>query len=248
MKWFFPHGIGDFIIWTPVLRAWWRLGGECDVVLKGYVYESGVATHCPYIGEVEWVDLDYRGLKEPREKLELWTSTAKEMKACVVVNGIDMHKALWWANIMGIPPGEWVKDPGTEVFTKEVHAKLARELVRDLTRGQEWGFVHQEADSKRKSVRKDEGRKWMERRGLMPLEVGAELSDVGDINVIFEVLRMAEAVYVTDSAFYHAAHAMGKKVDVAYFGPAEEDRVRVYNQVRPWIPAPETVYWVAPDG
>jgi len=42
-------------------------------------------------------------------------------------------------------------------------------------------------------------------------------------------MELASEIYVIDSAFYHAAHALGKDVDLAYFNRGKE----VYDRVRP---------------
>ena len=62
------------------------------------------------------------------------------------------------------------------------------------------------------------------------IEIGTEFGPLEyNINVQFEIMRRAAAVCLPDSVFYHACHAMGKGVDLVFFGRGPQ----VYNRVKP---------------
>ena len=60
-----------------------------------------------------------------------------------------------------------------------------------------------------------------------------------DINTQFEIMKLSKAVCVPDSVFYHACHAMSKRVDLAYFGRG----IQVYERVRPLHPVSENIVY-----
>ena len=62
------------------------------------------------------------------------------------------------------------------------------------------------------------------------IEIGKEIKELEyNINVQFEIMRLAEAVCIPDSVFYHACHAINKNVDFAYFGRGKS----IWERVKP---------------
>ena len=135
-------------------------------------------------------------------------------------------------------------DYSTEVYTAPDDVARAEEIISSLMGSDRFGFVQTHTGVPSKDLPKDFGRDFLKDKGLSNvIEIGKELDGLQEnINVQFEILRRATAVCVPDSVFYHACHAMNKRVDFAYFARGEG----VYNRVRPLHHVEENVVFELP--
>jgi hypothetical protein len=128
----------------------------------------------------------------------------------------------------------------TEVFITEDDERAAAIYKPD----EPYAFVHSHTGVPAKDFPDGYGADLAQSRwGLLCVEVGVDFQyDSIPIGAQFVLLREAERVVVPDSVFFHAACAMNKRVDLAYFfkGPG------VYNRVKPLHEVQHNVVWTLP--
>jgi hypothetical protein len=128
-------------------------------------------------------------------------------------------------------------DLHTEVYlTDEDH-----EWVKKRIRGRDFGFIHSETGVPAKNLPDGYGLSWIKKEfaGLPCFEIDR----VHPITRGFALLKQASVVVVTDSVYYHAAGAMDKDIDLAYFARG----IGVYNRVRPLHPVNQNIVYLLED-
>ena len=108
------------------------------------------------------------------------------------------------------------------------------------------GFVQTSTGVPSKDLPPGFGRHWLQaNKGVEKIiEIGQEIDQLEyNINVQFEILRLAAAVCIPDSVFYHACHAMNKEIDLVYFGRGQG----IYDRVRPLWEVKENVVFLLED-
>jgi len=224
----YPHGLGDVIMLTPALRELHNRGVQVDLAVLPRVIESDLLKRCPYVEHLYPVLDPWRGgVVAPR---------ISEAKECVAK--LDEAATFIWhdrrtpkvalnCRALGVSPSSF----HLEVFISDDDRKQAAEWLSHLWLDGEYGFVHGKTGVPKKCLPNGWGHEWLQNRGLeRVVEVGVEFRvDELPINVQFEIMRRATAVVVIDSVFYHAAHAMLKPIDLAYFGKGR----RGYDRVVP---------------
>ena len=234
----YPHGIGDCILFTPVLRELKKLGIRIGVGLdRKRAYASKVFENCPYVDDIYPMPCphdfpDYTSGAEVALK-----EIRSTMASGGYTNGVWMdhtqpvHKIhLMFENLRtrgGFPELELPQpeDLYTEVFLTREDRNFAKNFVGN----KKFTFVHGSSPS---LPPKDFPQDFLEklRREEEVIEVGVDFQPTDfDINKQFAILELADKVKVIDSAFYHAAHALGKDVDLAYFNRGK----KVYDRVKP---------------
>ena len=108
----------------------------------------------------------------------------------------------------------------------------ALEIVNKIVGANNFGFIQTHAGLSTKDLPENFGRQWLTKNKNLDtfIEIGKEVKALDyNINIQFEILKIASATCLVDSVFYHACHAINKKVDYAYFARGKQ----VYDRVRP---------------
>ena len=227
----FPHGLGDQIALVPVLRAWCEATNLPFTSPDGVVhalpsiavqrrFNSSPLDHCPYIDQVHytlsnpWQDYGNHNLKVGLEaaKFEgLGTSFKYGHSHILFVANTQDYLKLFGVDI---------KDYKPEVFISNEDRMIASKVIYDLVGNNSYGFVQTRSGDPARDLPIGYGRAWIETRKELThiLEVGQELKNEDlSINAMFEIMNRADAVVLPNSTFWHAAGALNKKIDLAYF-------------------------------
>ena len=242
----YPHGLGDCILLTPALREYHESTGvRAHVATLERFSSAEFFTNNPHVDRIfytkdAWHDyanhnVGFRSLKKE------WSSFSEKenLGDCIM----PMHSSA--ASKIKINLSAFslknCTDYSTEVHTSPDDVARAEEIINDSVGGKPFGFVQTHTGVPSKDLPKDFGRGFLKDNGLSSvIEIGKELDGLQEnINVQFEILRRATAVCVPDSVFYHACHAMNKRVDFAYFARGEG----VYNRVRPLHDVEENIVY-----
>ena len=235
----YPHGIGDIILATPALRA---LKEKVGFMMLDRLLSSEILSNCPYIEKVYGCPdphNDYQGniMHGLQDVQQLAVKLAQEEgfeRVAYMEHTVHKNKISLNLDMLGIPHSNESEDfYKTEVFLSEEDRAFAKEFVGD----RRFTFIHGSSPS---LPPKDFPTDFLEeiRKGGNVIEVGVDFQPTEfNINKQFAIMELADKIYVIDSAFYHAAHALGKKVDLAYFNRGEG----VYNRVRPLHNVTETI-------
>lgn len=227
----YPHGLGDIILLTPALRA---LGEEPHIAVLKRFRGTEILDGCPWIEQVHYV------LPDP------WNDTSRSgcrtfgehyaekhgLTPVWIWHPPQMHKITYNAHALDVE----LVHLDTEIWISAEH----REIADDWLAGRQWpyGFLHcatgmpgLSTAAAKKDFPASLGWKWLSSQGMSSVvEVGNSFAkDAFPIPVQFEIMRRADKLCVADSVFYHAAHALKKRVDLAYFGRGEG----VHRRVRP---------------
>tara|TARA_R100000005_G_scaffold94767_1_gene73797 strand:+ start:755 stop:1492 length:738 start_codon:yes stop_codon:yes gene_type:complete len=227
----YPHGIGDIILATPALRAFKEKVG---FMMLNRLISSEILTHCPYVEKVygcpdphnDYEGNVMQGIHDVQQRAVQLAREEGFERLAYLDHTIPHNKIYLNLDKLGIPhKTESEEFYRTEVFLSQEDRDFAKEFVGD----RKFTFIHGSSPSLPpkdfpkdflKSLRKDKD----------VIEVGVDfLPTAFDINKQFAIMELASEIYVIDSAFYHAAHALGKDVDLAYFNRGKE----VYDRVRP---------------
>jgi len=234
----YPHGLGDCILLTPALKAYFKkYNKKAALAIMERFKSAELLNSCPYISDIlhtkdAWNDFanSHIGFQ-----VVFQTSTLAAKKKGIENVIMPMHqepesKILLNAQFLDVLDDNF--DSHTEIYTTIEDIRKANEVVKELVGGDEFGFIHSKTGLPVKDLPDNYGRNWLrESRGLNRfIEVGEEIKyDDFNINVQFEIMRQAKAVCLADSVFYHACGAIDKPVDFVYFGRGEG----VYNRVKP---------------
>lgn len=243
----FPHGLGDCILLTPALREFHRITGHPVHIATLERFRSAqLFEHCPYVDKVFYTKDAWNDYANPSVGFQnlksAWRSFATEQGFGGFV--MPMHSApeskiLLNLQQLGVRQAESLR---TEIFTSENDKKKAREIVDQLVGGQPFGFVQTNTGVPRKDLPAGFGQQWLrENKSLTQyIEVGQDFSPFEyNINIQFEILRLADAVCIPDSVFYHACHAMDKPIDFVYFARGQS----VYDRVKPLHSVTENIVY-----
>lgn len=238
----YPHGLGDILLLTPALRA---LDGEPPhvAVLRRF-RGTQILDGCPWVEQVHyvlpdpWHDTTKQGCRQwgrnyakKQGETPVWIWHPKEM-----------HKILYNAHILDVVLVNHRAEVWIDDEAKEIADAWLREHVRPP-----YGFLHCATGmpgwtrvAHKKDFPSQWGRRWLKARGMRDVvEVGESFAKTDfPMPVQFEILRRADVLCLADSVFYHAAHALGKKVDLAYFGRRESVHRRVkplHEGFREWV-------------
>lgn len=225
----FWHGLGDLILATPSFRAFKQANPhtKMSIAVKKEVIQSRFLEHCPYFDTIiqipnPWSYPEFEtGIKEIADQLNAIKEahkidTIKWMyQAPYYTYGI--HKIGRTAKEMGVI----IASTQTEVFLDPKNEQEARAFLEEQGyASQPYIFVHRTTAFPQKDLPDHVVQTFIkEKQWHWPvIEVGKTYS-IQDkpINFTFEILKRAEKVIVADSVFMHAADALGKPIDLAYF-------------------------------
>lgn len=243
----YPHGLGDIILLTPALRALGP-GVEPHVAVLSRFKGTEILDGCPYIEQVHyvlpdpWNDTNQKGCRQWGEKY----AQDRGLTPVWIWHAPQMHKILYNAHSLDVE----LQGHRTEIWITDEH----RETADGWLCGRQWpfGFLHCSTGmpglstaAAKKDFPASWGFHWLNSQGMSSVvEVGKSFSKAAfPMPVQFEIMRRASALCLADSVFYHAAHAMRKRVDLAYFGRGKgvHDRVKPLHE-----DCQEQVVWKLP--
>jgi len=247
----YPHGLGDCILLTPALREFFdKTGNKCHVAILERFRSSKFFDNCPYVDNIfytkdAWHDYPNSHVGFSSLYAE-WKNFASEnnFKGIVMpMHSQQISKIIINSRVLGIRN---LSNPHTEIFTTVQDREEAKEIIDRLVSDSNFGFVQTDAGHDVKNLPENYGKEWLRRHKQLDesIEIGKDLDPFScNINVQFEILRLASAVCLPDSVFYHACHAIDKPVDFAYFARG----TTVYNRVKPLHEAIENIYYKLED-
>lgn len=235
----YPHGLGDCVQLTPVLRNYFFNTGKKAAVATLERFKSAeFFNHNPYVGHILYTKDAWNDFENPNEGFRLvneyCTNWGKENGYTKIVMPMhtnwDHHKILLNFKYCGVTPTSIF----TEVFTSDRDKQVAKEFVSNLYGDEPFGFVQTKSGRPLQTLPSGYGRKWLEIRKDITnvIEVDVEFGMLEyNFNVQLEIMRLARAIVLPDSAFAPAASAMGKPVDHMYIHPNWGHRS--YPRVKP---------------
>jgi hypothetical protein len=227
----YPHGLGDCILATPALRALKEEGHFIGFATQERFRSARLLDGCPYVDELFYtkdVWNDFSSLQVGQQEV---LRSCREMSKkngydeCIFVwHKKGEHKITGTARILGVE----LKDLRTEVFISDDDTAQALPYFPASS----YGFVQTNTGVPRKDLPKGHGATWLKKHFGVEhiIEVG-ETFQYNEISIgaQFVLMGSAASVCVPDSVFFHAACAMQKRVDLAYFARGPE----VYDVVKP---------------
>lgn len=230
----YPHGLGDCILATPAIREYKK---QTDNFIGFATLErfrsAELFKNNPYVDEIIYTKdaWDYGsfqdGLNVVREYCDWYAKENKYDEVKMIQHsstGSKITDCFWGLNVGLNGIHNLQKLYHTEVYLTDEDREWA------YRRQSKWaGFVHSETGVENKNLPDGYGRRWLSKHGH---PIGIEVNEKRRIEPIargFAALNIARAVVVADSVYYHAAGAMDKDVDLAYFARGGG----VYNRVKP---------------
>jgi hypothetical protein len=240
----YPHGLGDCILSTPVLRALKKRGDRVGFATQERFRSAKLLDACPYVDDLfytkdAWNDYPSFevGCTAVKAACDDMARSSGYENVVMVSHGKGVHKITSTAEALGVK----VDDVRTGVFLTDEDMEIALQM----TPAEPYGFVQTNTGVPSKDLPPGWGRQWTkEVMGIdRTVEVGVDFGyDEIPIGVQFLIMSGACSVCVPDSVFFHAACAMGKRVDLAYFARGK----KIYDVVRPLHEAEYEVVWSLP--
>lgn len=241
----YPHGLGDCILLTPALREYYNKNGHRLRVATLERFRSArFFDHNPYVERVYYTKDAWLDYPNPHVGFNAVYNDWKNYARAQGLRGVVMpmhsdplNKIILNFKYLGISPDA---SPVTELHTTPEDVNIAKKIIGSVVGDSPFGFVQTATGVSSKDLPPGFGRRWLqENKGIEKIiEIGQEIDPLEyNINVQFEILRLASAVCIPDSVFYHACHAMNKEVDLVYFGRGRG----VYDRVRPLWEVKENV-------
>jgi len=239
----YPHGLGDCILATPAIREYKKQTGNFIGFATLERFRSAeLFKNNPYVDEIiytkdAWNDWECyeEGREEVLKHCHLYAKDNKYDKVVYIQHSPTGSKILDCFAALGIQPAiDKASLFHTEVYLTGKDYESADLIIRNRNKH---GFIHSETGVPNKDLPRGYGVKWIAKHfGRIPWY---EPVMVTPITKAFALLKQSTTVVVTDSVYYHAAGAMDKDVDLAYFarGPA------VYNRVKPLHPVKQNIVY-----
>jgi hypothetical protein len=237
----YPHGLGDCVLLTPVLRDYFHLTGKKMSVATMERFRSSMFfDNNPYVDEIfytkdAWNDFqnEHIGFQEVYKYCQ---NIASERGYTHVI--FPRHQAVTekiHSNYLELGVVQPI-NPTTEIYPTPYDVRVADEIIEKCVGNNDFGFIHSNTGVPIKDLPEGYGKMWLKKyRDLEhTIEVGVDFEALEyPITVQFEIMRKARAVCLPDSVFYHACGAMHKPVDFVYFARGKEiyDRVKPLHQV-----------------
>lgn len=241
----YPHGLGDCILLTPAIREFYKAtGNKVHIAILERFKSSKFFDNNPYVDKIYYTKDAWHDY--PNAQVG-FSELYKEWRDFASKNGfgglaMPMHstprsKIVLNLETLGVRNAE---DYSAEIYTNETDKKTAKEIINNLVGDSDFGFIQTNTGVQSKDLPKGFARDWLKiNKNLNKfIEIGIEFSALDyNINVQFEIMRLATAVCLPDSVFYHACHAMKKPVDFVYFGRGRS----VYERVKHIVSSEEKV-------
>jgi hypothetical protein len=239
----YPHGLGDCILATPAIETYkTQTGNFVGFAMLERFKSAQLFANNPYIDEIVYTKdawNDFPTFGQGLEAVKAFCSQyAKEHKYDEVVL---INHSKGGSKITDCFIALKITQPKAPsgVLTK-VHLSVKDYEWANKTRNNEllFGFVHSKTGVPNKDLPDGYGKKWIKKHfvNIPVIEVGVDYDEYSiPITHGFALLEQAQVICVTDSVYYHAAGALGKKIDLAYFARG----VGVYNRVSPLVLRPQ---------
>jgi hypothetical protein len=246
----YPHGLGDLIMLTPALRAYFhRTGKKVSVAILNRFRGCGLLDNCPYIEDIlyvkdPWNESTRKLVMQEGRKL----AKSRNLTPLCVWHPPGEHKIVYNLVMMGVEPFDGFN---TEVYISDADRRIADEWLGDHGFTDAYGFVQTSTGVRgktnaggKKDLTPGWGARYMRHHGVeRVVEIGIDFQyDEMPIPAQFVIMACAEKICIPDSVFYHAACALNKKVDLVFFGRGKG----VYERVRAMHDVRETVVWSLP--
>jgi hypothetical protein len=235
---YYPHGLGDCIMFTPQLRVLDDGFEEVHLICRDSVVDSHLFDSCPYVDRLIPTSNPWDG--EFIENIEKDRRSFKQRAAD--------YDAAFFIDHLVIPDG-WHKvdlnslkvgidnqiDPQPEIFIDDVVARRAQQYIDENFPD---GYIFKHTDIELHPLHDWEADDWIQRNlpDLPVTDTGHEQPHYRlreDINFTFYLLSQAEYVVLSSSVMVHAADALNKEITVlnkghrtAYDMPINRDAVR----------------------
>lgn len=242
----YPHGLGDCILATPALKAYKAQGHFIGFAMLERFRSSELFKNNPNVDEILYTKdawNDYPTFEEGMADVEKdCRERARERgydEVIVVKHSQAGSKILDTAEALKVS----LKDVQTKVYGTLEDFDRAFDIIHPRI---PYGFVHSNTGVPTKDFPPGFGARWLRENCNVEivLEVGQTFRYDGfNINVQFALMAGAKAICVPDSVFFHAACALDKRVNLAYFAKGEG----VYNRVKPLHDVPHNVVYELPD-
>lgn len=218
----YADGIGDCIMATPHMRYYAKEGYEIDLMCRESVKSSHLLDECPYINDLIIVpnpwDSGDKVYEAQKSTKKIFDKKAKKYDDAVykpLCQVPNIHKIDMTSKFFGMPElkGE---DRWPEVFISEENQRIADEFLKEIE-FDNFRFLHN-------VVELHPGHTWNEAEhwcngNMEEMDIfNAAFKQWDDINISFAVLKRATQTILCSSVYIHAADAMGKRIDVAYYG------------------------------
>ena len=237
----YPHGLGDCILATPAIREHKKRTGDfIGFATLGRFKSAELFKHNPYVDEMiytkdAWNDFSTfeQGSYFVGEECKKYAKENKYDAVFFIRHSSSGSKIMDCFKALGHDP----TDVHTEVYITDEDREWAE---NHFTVG--GGFIHSDTGVKNKNLPKGYGQKYikgmLDSCGVTETYEDVPIYEVGDnvtpITKAFALLEKARIIVVADSVYYHAAGAMDKDIDLAYFarGPQVYHRVKPLHKVK----------------
>lgn len=243
----YPHGLGDCILLTPVLREYFfATGKKMSVATLERFKSAKFFDNNPYVDKILYTKdawNDYSSFEEGCWEINnLCLKFAKENNIEEV--NFPRHKSHTLKIISNyIDVGfKNAVNPSTEIYTTTEEVDDAIKIIDSIVGDNSFGFIQTNTGVPAKDLPEGYGRKWLNNKFNLKnfIEVGKEIDGLSmTIGTQFEIMRRASRVCLPDSVFYHACGAINKPVDFVYFAKGKS----VYERVRPLHPVSQNIVY-----
>jgi hypothetical protein len=223
----YPHGLGDLILLTPALRALYEQAGPVSIAILRRFTSSRLLDRCPYIDRTFYLPdpwNDYRVSPDWAAVMQIGKEIADVhgLMPCPIVHPSRSNKIAYNMKTLGLG-----REPGPlEVFISDQDRARAESIVTGMFNRRAFGFTQKTTGvpglttvAQIKDLPRGYARDFFLQSGIEDMiEIHGNIPyDEYPITVQFAMMSLASSVVLPDSVFFHAAVALGTRVDVAYF-------------------------------
>ena len=241
----YPHGLGDCILLTPAIREFHKATGHKVHVATLQRFESAkFFDNNPYVDKIFYTKDAWHDYPNSQigfaELYKEWKTFAQQNNFGGIVMPMHSHpvsKIELNFKFLGVHNSEHYQ---AEIHTTQEDVDKAASIISSTVGDQPFGFIQTNTGVEQKDLPQGYGEQWLRDNNDLSafIEVGKDFPALEyNINIQFEIMRKASAVCLPDSVFYHACHAIGKTVDLAYFGRGKG----VYERVKHIVASEEKV-------
>mgnify|MGYP001317183869 CR=1 FL=1 len=234
----YPHGLGDCILLTPVLRNYFfNTGRKAAVAVLERFKTAKMFDNNPYVSDIIYTKDAWNDFENAEVGFQTVFNTCNEW---CEENGYHMvmpkHDNWNFSKILinfkycDVEPTSVF----TEVFTTDKDKEEAMDFIKQKFHDEPFGFVQTITGRPLANLPEGYGRTWLKMYKNIDnvIEAGVDYDILQfNINTQIEIMRQATAVCLPDSVFFNACGAIGKPIDHVYIAPTWGPRG--YKRVRP---------------